>query len=183
MSYAGVPDSVKCLEGVDYEVVKHNAHFEWVTESESTIKQLSSEVFDTLGVQDEGRTLDIAVKGLDAFQLNLKSIMDALVKQVADKSGVDDRAKSFAAEWADAAKYQVDLKYHHAGSGPNAKKVRWAFECAIKYIIICATRLAEEGDEDFKKEISGYVKDVIVQSLIDRLSGVKNELEALQKTS
>lgn len=95
------------------------------------------------------------------------------IAQVADKSGVDDRAKSFAAEWADAAKYQVDLKYHHAGSGPNAKKVRWAFECAIKYIIICATRLAEEGDEDFKKEISGYVKDVIVQSLIDRLSGVK----------
>jgi len=53
-----------------------------VTEYESTIKQLSSEVFDTLGVQDEGHTLDVAVKGLDGFQGELKSLMDALVKQV-----------------------------------------------------------------------------------------------------
>jgi len=53
-----------------------------VTEYENTIKRLSSEVFDTLGVQDEGRTLDVAVKGLDWFQGDLKSLMDALVKQV-----------------------------------------------------------------------------------------------------
>ncbi|XP_022160271.1 uncharacterized protein LOC111026480 [Myzus persicae] len=186
MSTTCVPDSVKCLEGIDYEVVKHNAHFEWVTEYENTIKQLSAEVFDTLGVQDSGSTLDIAVKGLDGFQGNLKSLMDALVKQVSDKSSVNERAKSFAGEWADAAKYQVDLKYHHAGGGPNAKKLRWAFECAIKYIIVCATHLADEGgddDVDFKKEVSGYVKDVIIQSLIDHLNGVKSELEALQKTS
>lgn len=183
MSNAGVPDSVKCLDGVDYEVVKHNTHFEWVTEYENTIKQLSSEVFDTLGVQDEGRTLDVAVKGLDGFQGDLKSLMDALVKQVTDKSGLDDRAKSFASEWADAAKYHADLKYHHAGGGPSAKKVRWGFECAIKYIIVCATHLADEGDTDFKKEVSGYVKDAIIQSLIDHLNGVKSELEALQKTS
>lgn len=53
-----------------------------MTEHENAIKQLSSEVFDTLGVQDEGKTLEIAVKGLDGFQDNLKSSMDALVKQV-----------------------------------------------------------------------------------------------------
>ncbi|XP_015369421.1 PREDICTED: uncharacterized protein LOC107165609 [Diuraphis noxia] len=185
MSNACVPDSVKCLDGIDYEVVKHNAHFEWVTEYENTIKQLSSEVFDTLIVKDEGKMLDIAVKGLDGFQGKLKSSMDALVKQVRDKSGTDERAKSFVGEWAEAAKYHADLKYHHAGGGPNAMKVRWGFEGAIKYIIVCATHLADEGgdDADFKKEVSGYVKDVIIQSLIDHLNGIKSELEALQKTS
>lgn len=52
-----------------------------MTEYENTIKQLASEVFDTLGVNDES-ALEIAVKGLDGFQANLKTLMDALVKQV-----------------------------------------------------------------------------------------------------
>lgn len=182
MSNACVPESVKCLDGVDYEVVKHNPHFEWVTEYENTIKQLTSEVFDTLGVND-GSALDIAVKGLDGFQANLKTSMDALVKQVTDKSDVNEQAKTFAGEWAEAAKYHADLKYYHMGDGPNAKKIRWGFEGAIKYIVVCATHLADKGnDDDFKKEISGYVKDAIIQNLIDHLTGVKSELEALQKT-
>ena len=181
MSATCVPENVKCLDGVDYEVVKHNPHFEWVTEYENTIKQLASEVFDTLGV-DDGSRLDIVVKGLDGFQATLKTLMDALVKQVTEKSDVNEQAKSFVGEWAEAAKYHVDLKYHHMGDGPTAKKVRWGFEGAIKYIIVCSTHLADKGNDiDFKKEISGYVKDSIIQSLIDHLNSVKSELEALQK--
>ncbi|XP_060854602.1 uncharacterized protein LOC132932307 [Rhopalosiphum padi] len=181
MSAACVPDSIKCLDGVDYEVVKHNPHFEWVTEYENTIKQLASEVFDILGVVD-GNKLDIVVKALDGFQADLKTSMDKLVKQVTDKSGVNEQAKSFAGEWAEAAKYHADLKYHHMGGGPTAKSVRWGFEGAIKYITVCSTTLADkDNDTDFKKEISGYVKDSIIQSLIDHLNGAKSELEALQK--
>ncbi|XP_025193913.1 uncharacterized protein LOC112593634 [Melanaphis sacchari] len=181
MSYSGVPESVKCLDGVDYEVVKHNPHFEWVTEYENAIKQLVSEVFDTLGVE-KGSTLDIAVQGFDRYQANLKTLMDTLAKQVIDKSGVNDQAKSFASDWAEAAKYHVDLKYHHMGDGPTVKNVRWGIESTIKYIIVCATHLADkDNDTDFKKEISGYVKDAIIQSLIDHLNGIKRELETLQK--
>lgn len=64
------------------------------------------------------------------------------------------------------------------GDGPSANKVRWGFEGAIKYIVVCSTHLAEKGNnDDFKKEISGYVKDAIIQSLIDHLIGVKvNEI-------
>ncbi|KAE9535703.1 hypothetical protein AGLY_007604 [Aphis glycines] len=186
MSNACVPESVKCLDGVDYEVVKHNTHFEWVTEYENTIKKLASEVFDTLGVNN-GSALDIAVKGLDGFQANLKILVFPHVSvhpaQVTDKSDVNEQAKSFAGEWAEAAKYHADLKYHYMGDGPSAKKVRWGFEGAIKYIVVCSTHLADKGnDDDFKKEISGYVKDAIIQSLIDHLTGVKSELETLQKT-
>jgi len=181
MSAACIPESVKCLDGVDYEVVKHNLHFEWVTEYENAIKQLASEVFDTLGVDDENK-LDIVVKGFDGFQANLKTLMDALVKQVTEKSDVNEQAKSFVSDWAEAAKYHVDLKYHHMGDGPTAKKMRWGFESTIKYIIVCSTHLADKSnDTDFKKEISGYVKDSVVQNLIDHLKGVKSELEALQK--
>jgi hypothetical protein len=80
----------------------------------------------------------------------------------------------FASEWAEAAKYHADLKYHHMGGGPTAKGVRWGFEGAIKYITVCSTTLADkDNDTDFKKEISGYVKDSIIQSLIDHLNGAK----------
>lgn len=63
-------------------VFQHNAHFEWVTGSENVIRQLALEVFDTLGVVTDGTALDVAVKGLDGFQENLKTKMDGLVKQV-----------------------------------------------------------------------------------------------------
>lgn len=97
--------------------------------------------------------------------------------QVTDKSDVSEQAKTFAAEWAEAAKYHVDLKYYHMGDGPSAKAIRWGFEGTIKYIIVCATHLADKGNDDFKKEISGYVKDAIIKSLIDHLTGVKvNEI-------
>lgn len=94
--------------------------------------------------------------------------------QVADKADVNEKAKSFVAEWAEACKYQIGLKYHYMGDGPTALKIRWSFESAIKYIIICATTLADNGEkEDFKKEVSDYVKNIIIQSLIDALDNVK----------
>lgn len=94
--------------------------------------------------------------------------------QVTDNANVNEKAKSFVVEWADACKYQVQLKYHHMGDGPTAQKVRWSFESAIKYIIICATTLADnDEEEDFKKEVSNYVKNIIIQSLIDALENVK----------
>lgn len=95
-------------------------------------------------------------------------------RKVADKADVNELAKTFAVEWADACKYQVSLRYHHMGDGPNAQKVRWAFESAIKYIVVCATKLADHDDDvEFKKEVSDYVRDVIIQSLIDSLQNVK----------
>lgn len=95
-------------------------------------------------------------------------------RQVTDQSNVSDKAKSFVAEWAEACKYQISLRYHHMGNGPNAQKIRWGFESAIKYIIICATNLADQDDsEDFKKQISNYVKNIIVQGIIDALQNVQ----------
>jgi len=52
-----------------------------VTGSEKAIKKLASEVFDSATVID-GRALDVVVKGLDGFQEQLKTKMDALVEQV-----------------------------------------------------------------------------------------------------
>lgn len=94
--------------------------------------------------------------------------------QIVDKPGLSEKAKKFVVEWADACKYQIDLKYHMMGGGPDAQKVRWSFESAIKYIIICATHLADQDDNvDFKKELSDFVKDVFIQSLIDQLENLK----------
>lgn len=94
--------------------------------------------------------------------------------QVGGKSGLNEGAKQFMVEWADACKYQIDLKYHLMGGGPDAQKVRWSFESAIKYIIICATHLADKDDDvEFKKQVSDFVKDIIIQSLIDVLENLK----------
>jgi hypothetical protein len=94
--------------------------------------------------------------------------------QIVSKPGLSESAKKFVVEWADACKYQIDLKYHMMGGGPDAQKVRWSFESAIKYIIICATHLADQDDDvEFKKELSDFVKDVMIQSLIDVLENLK----------
>lgn len=93
---------------------------------------------------------------------------------MAAQSDVSDKAKTFAAEWAEACKYQVSLKYHYMGDRPNAQKIRWAFESAIKYIIICATNLADQDNSvDFKKQVSNYVENIIIQSLIDALQNLQ----------
>lgn len=94
--------------------------------------------------------------------------------QVVDNADYNDSAKSFIADWADALKYQVSLKYHCMGGGPTSQKVRWGFESTIKYIIICATHMAGKDDSvEFKKEVSDFVKNNLIQSLIDTLQNVK----------
>lgn len=102
--------------------------------------------------------------------------------QVNGRPKTTEQAKKFLGEWVEACKYQVDLKYHRLDGGPTAQKVRWSFESAIKYIIICATHLAEKHDEDdveFPKQISDYVRTVIIQSLIDSLKNVKENVSRL----
>ncbi|XP_025425232.1 uncharacterized protein LOC112694085 [Sipha flava] len=176
-------DDIKCLENVSYDVVKHKVHFEWVSGFENSIKRLAVDVFETIGVTDE-KALTTVVKGLDLFQENLRTKMDELVKQIVSKPGLSESAKKFVVEWADACKYQIDLKYHMMGGGPDAQKVRWSFESAIKYIIICATHLADQDDDvEFKKELSDFVKDVMIQSLIDVLENLKSQLNTSKKSS
>jgi len=93
---------------------------------------------------------------------------------VADRPEVNEQAKSFAVEWSDACKYQVSLRYHYMDGGPDAQKIRQGFVYAIKYIIVCATNLASLDDSvEFKKHVSGFVQNVIVQSIIDSLRHVK----------
>lgn len=48
---------------------------------EEKTKQLVSDVFETLGLKDE-YALNLAVKGVDDFQENLRTKVLALVKQV-----------------------------------------------------------------------------------------------------
>lgn len=48
---------------------------------EEKTKQLVSDVFETLGLNDEN-ALNLAVKGVDDFQENLRTKVLALVKQV-----------------------------------------------------------------------------------------------------
>ncbi|VVC32183.1 Hypothetical protein CINCED_3A017800 [Cinara cedri] len=177
-------DNIKCLDGVDYDVVKNNVHFEWVSGFEDTIKQLASDVFDTIGVK-VGDQLNVVLKGFDEFQVNLEKKMDVLVEKVNIIAGSNEAAKTFVAEWAEAVKYQVQSKYHYAGDGPTAQGLRWGYQSSIKYIIICGTTLADKGGDDveFKKQISDYIKTVIIQSLIDSLENVKNELETLKTSS
>lgn len=62
-------------------ILQNNAHFEWVTGFEDTIKGLAVDVFDTIGVKDDN-ALNVTVKGLDGFQENLKTKMDQLVEMV-----------------------------------------------------------------------------------------------------
>lgn len=96
------------------------------------------------------------------------------VLQIADKADVNESAKEFAGYWAEACRYQTTIKYHRMGDGPTAQKIRFGFQSAIKYIIICATHLADMDDGvEFKKLVSGYVKNSIIQSLIDQLQDVK----------
>jgi len=52
-----------------------------VTGSENAIQKLASEVFDSAAMTD-GKALDAAVKGLDGFQDQLITKMEALVEQV-----------------------------------------------------------------------------------------------------
>lgn len=99
---------------------------------------------------------------------------------MANKANINEEAKSFAAEWVQASNFQIDKKYHLIG-GPNAQKLRWAFENSIQYIVICATHLADKNDDvDFKKEVSERVKNV-VQTNIDSLSALKVNILRMAK--
>lgn len=94
--------------------------------------------------------------------------------QIVDNANVNDAAKSFVADWANAIKYQVSLKYHYMGGGPTSQKLRWGYESSIKYIIVCATHLASKDDNvEFKKEVSDFIKNNFIQTLIDALQNVK----------
>lgn len=105
--------------------------------------------------------------------------LSPLPLQIADKLDVNDAAKSFAADWAETFKYQATFKYHHLGDGPNAQKMRWAYEASIKYIVVCATHLADKDDNvEFKKGISEFLKTVVIQDLIDALKKVKVNIMA-----
>lgn len=94
--------------------------------------------------------------------------------QVTSIEGVAEEAKQFVVDWTQACKYQIDVKYHRMGDGPTPQKIRWAFETTIQYIIICATHLADkDNDIGFKKQVSDFAKNVIIQSIIDSLENVK----------
>lgn len=94
--------------------------------------------------------------------------------QIVDNANYNDSAKSFLADWSDALKYQVSLKYHYMGGGPTSQKLRWGYESSIKYIVICATHLVSKDDNvEFKKEVSNFVKDNFIQTLIDALRTLK----------
>lgn len=93
--------------------------------------------------------------------------------QVADSN--NELARSNATKWAESVRYQVSRRHHYTSTGPNVQGIRWGFENSIKYIIISAAELADEGGDDdgFKIMVSDYVKNVVIQSVIDTLKTIK----------
>lgn len=69
------------MYNIFYSKFQHNTHFEWVVGFENTIKALALEVFDTIGVKDEA-DLNLALKGIDNFQENVKTKLLELVTKV-----------------------------------------------------------------------------------------------------
>ncbi|VVC32180.1 Hypothetical protein CINCED_3A020848 [Cinara cedri] len=144
---------------------------------------MTAKVFNIVGTKVDGNEVNVVIQAFDEFQKNLLTLMDDLVKRIADSYESLESAKKNATGWANSLRYQVSLKHHYTSAGPNIQGVRWGFENSIKYIIISATELADEGgnDTEFKKMVSDYVKNVVIQSLIDTLETIKNKLDQLKQ--
>ncbi|XP_050434937.1 uncharacterized protein LOC126842096 [Adelges cooleyi] len=166
-------------EGWSYFQAKRVKHFEWIKDYESSIKKLTTEVFDTLGVTDES-ALNASVKRIEQQQEYLKNSTATYAKKLAVCDLANEAARHFINEWAECTVIQTEEKKYYQLDGLSASKVRWCFEITITYFTICATFLANMNDNsEFKIGVSNFAKDVI-QNLIDSLQGLKNDIEALR---
>ncbi|XP_050435550.1 uncharacterized protein LOC126842561 [Adelges cooleyi] len=169
---------IKCVEGKKYDVVKNNKYFEWVNDFENSINNLTAEVFDVIGVKTEA-AVNIGVDILDKQQTFLKDLVANYSKKLVSSSLANDEARKFANDWAEGVEYQTAQKYHLMG-GASAEKLRWSFESAISYFIICSTTLADMVDSsEFKIDVSNFAKEGI-QNLIDSLQEFKDGVAALK---
>lgn len=102
-------------------------------------------------------------------------VLSLFPTQVTDKPDVNVFAKTFVTDWAGCCKYQLTRVNDYAiGDGSTLQKVRWTFETTIKFILRCGTHLVKLDDSfEFKKDVSGYLKNVIIQSIIDSLKKIK----------
>lgn len=94
--------------------------------------------------------------------------------QVSEKTDVNESAKTFVVQWIESAKPHYSLDYYHKGDGPTMEKIRSALDSPIEFNLKLATHLANLDDGvEFKKAVSEFAKNVIVQSNIDVLNKVK----------
>lgn len=94
--------------------------------------------------------------------------------QVSDKNDVNESAKTFVTQWAESAKPHYSLDYYRKDGGPTIQKIRYALDSPIEFNLKLATHLANLDDGvEFKKAVSEFAKNVIVQSNIDALKKVK----------